>query len=65
LDEKRLSRFAWKAAGGNTSGVQAGEWTSAEHVERYIEQADEYPRRREGETLGCWTLGQIGQNQCG
>lgn len=29
--------------------MSAGEWTQAEHVERYLQQADEYPRRREGE----------------
>jgi SAM-dependent methyltransferase len=29
----------------------AGEWTSAEHVGRYLERADEFPRRVEGERV--------------
>ncbi len=29
----------------------AEEWTAAEHVGRYLKQADEYPRRREGESV--------------
>jgi tRNA (cmo5U34)-methyltransferase len=28
-----------------------GEWTTAEHVERYLERADQYPRRAEGESV--------------
>lgn len=27
------------------------EWTTAEHVEHYLERADEYPRRTEGESV--------------
>jgi SAM-dependent methyltransferase len=27
------------------------EWTTAEHVDRYLERADEYPRRGEGESV--------------
>jgi SAM-dependent methyltransferase len=29
--------------------VASGEWTDAEHVARYLERADEFPRRAEGE----------------
>jgi tRNA (cmo5U34)-methyltransferase len=29
----------------------AGEWVSADHVDRYLDRADEYPRRREGESV--------------
>ena len=31
--------------------MSAPEWTSAEHVGRYLERADEYPRRLEGESV--------------
>jgi tRNA (cmo5U34)-methyltransferase len=31
--------------------VPAEEWTTAEHVARYLELADEYPRRAEGESV--------------
>jgi tRNA (cmo5U34)-methyltransferase len=31
--------------------VHAEEWTTAEHVARYLELADEYPRRAEGESV--------------
>jgi tRNA (cmo5U34)-methyltransferase len=31
--------------------MPAEEWTSAEHVARYLELADEYPRRAEGESV--------------
>jgi len=31
--------------------VPAGEWTTAEHVSRYLDRADEYPRRTEGERV--------------
>jgi tRNA (cmo5U34)-methyltransferase len=32
-------------------GVPADEWTSPEHVDRYLGRADEYPRRAEGESV--------------
>ena len=31
--------------------VPAEEWTAAEHVARYLDRADEYPRRAEGESV--------------
>jgi len=31
--------------------MASGEWTSAAHVERYLQLADEYPRRAEGESV--------------
>ncbi len=31
--------------------VPAEEWTTAEHVQRYLGRADEYPRRAEGESV--------------
>lgn len=31
--------------------MHAEEWTTAEHVARYLELADEYPRRAEGESV--------------
>lgn len=31
--------------------VSAGEWTTAEHVRRYLGRADAYPRRAEGESV--------------
>ncbi|MGI8411402.1 MAG: class I SAM-dependent methyltransferase [Solirubrobacteraceae bacterium] len=31
--------------------MTADEWTTAEHVDRYIGRADEYPRRAEGESV--------------
>jgi SAM-dependent methyltransferase len=31
------------------NGVSAGEWTSPQHAHRYLDRADEYPRRAEGE----------------
>ena len=31
--------------------MPAPEWTSAAHVDRYLERADEFPRRREGESV--------------
>jgi tRNA (cmo5U34)-methyltransferase len=31
--------------------MAAGEWTTAEHVERYLGRADAYPRRAEGESV--------------
>jgi hypothetical protein len=31
--------------------VSAEEWTTAEHVDRYLGRADEYPRRAEGESV--------------
>lgn len=31
--------------------MPAEEWTTAEHVDRYLDQADEYPRRKEGESV--------------
>src|SRR3954466_5742979 len=31
--------------------MSAPEWTSAEHVNRYLRRADEYPRRLEGEAV--------------
>jgi tRNA (cmo5U34)-methyltransferase len=31
--------------------MPAEEWTTAEHVARYLEPADEYPRRAEGESV--------------
>ena len=35
----------------DNDGVPAGEWTSADHVGRYLERADEFPRRAEGESV--------------
>jgi len=32
-------------------GMPAGEWTTAEHVQRYLGRADGYPRRAEGESV--------------
>jgi len=32
-------------------GMPAEEWTTAEHVHRYLGRADEYPRRTEGESV--------------
>jgi len=31
--------------------MASGEWTTAAHVERYLQLADEYPRRAEGESV--------------
>src|SRR5207253_3082064 len=31
--------------------VPAGEWSSADHVGRYLERADEFPRRTEGDSV--------------
>lgn len=31
--------------------MPAGEWSSADHVGRYLERADEFPRRAEGESV--------------
>ncbi len=31
--------------------MPAEEWTAAEHVHRYLDRADEYPRRTEGESV--------------
>jgi tRNA (cmo5U34)-methyltransferase len=31
--------------------MPAEEWTTAEHVDRYLERADEFPRRAEGESV--------------
>jgi len=31
--------------------MSAGEWTTAEHVHRYLGRADDYPRRVEGESV--------------
>jgi SAM-dependent methyltransferase len=31
--------------------MPAGEWTTADHVHRYLGRADEYPRRAEGESV--------------
>ncbi len=31
--------------------MPAEEWTTAEHVQRYLDRADEYPRRAEGESV--------------
>ena len=33
------------------TGMPAEEWTTAEHVHRYLDRADEYPRRAEGESV--------------
>jgi tRNA (cmo5U34)-methyltransferase len=33
------------------TGVPAEEWTSIEHVDRYLARADEFPRRAEGESV--------------
>ena len=33
------------------SSMPAEEWTTAEHVLRYLDRADEYPRRAEGESV--------------
>jgi tRNA (cmo5U34)-methyltransferase len=35
----------------DNDGVPAGEWSSADHVGRYLERADEFPRRAEGESV--------------
>ena len=32
-------------------GMPAEEWTTAEHVKRYLGRADEFPRRAEGESV--------------
>ena len=32
-------------------GMPGREWTTAEHVDRYLERADEFPRRAEGESV--------------
>jgi len=32
------------------SAMAAGEWSTNEHVDRYLERADSYPRRHEGES---------------
>ena len=31
--------------------MPAGEWSSSDHVRRYLERADEFPRRAEGESV--------------
>ncbi len=31
--------------------MASGEWSRAEHVDRYLERADDYPRRAEGESV--------------
>jgi SAM-dependent methyltransferase len=33
------------------SAMPQDEWTTVEHVDRYLERADEYPRRTEGESV--------------
>ncbi len=33
------------------NGMPAEEWTTAEHVGRYLDRVDEYPRRPEGESV--------------
>jgi SAM-dependent methyltransferase len=33
------------------AGMPAEEWTNAEHVDRYLARADEFPRRVEGESV--------------
>jgi len=33
------------------AGMPAEEWTNAEHVDRYLARADEFPRRLEGESV--------------
>lgn len=33
------------------AGMPAEEWTDAEHVDRYLSRADEFPRRAEGESV--------------
>jgi SAM-dependent methyltransferase len=33
------------------TGMPAEEWTSVEHVDRYLARADEFPRRMEGESV--------------
>ena len=35
----------------DNGGVPAEEWAAAEHVRRYLDRADEFPRRREGEEV--------------
>jgi tRNA (cmo5U34)-methyltransferase len=41
----RVRASFWQSYGT----VAPREWTTAEHVERYLERADEYPRRTDGE----------------
>jgi tRNA (cmo5U34)-methyltransferase len=33
------------------SGMPSAEWTNDEHVRRYLDQADDFPRRAEGESV--------------
>jgi tRNA (cmo5U34)-methyltransferase len=35
----------------NNESVPRNEWTTAEHVHRYLDRADEFPRRAEGESV--------------
>jgi tRNA (cmo5U34)-methyltransferase len=35
----------------NNVGMPAGEWGSSDHVRHYLEHADEFPRRAEGERV--------------
>ena len=49
----QLSIAAATPLGGmsDTAGMSAEEWKTAEHVHRYLDRADEYPRRAEGESV--------------
>lgn len=49
----QLSITARDSARGmsDTAGMSAEEWKTAEHVHRYLNRADEYPRRAEGESV--------------
>jgi len=49
----QLSIAAATSLGGvsDTAGMSAEEWKTAEHVTRYLDRADEYPRRAEGESV--------------
>ncbi len=36
---------------GDNEGMAAEGWTSTQHVDRYLDRADDYPRRTEGESV--------------
>jgi SAM-dependent methyltransferase len=41
----------WDATASDNGVVHAEEWTTAEHVDRCLGRADEFPRRAEGESV--------------